>query len=61
MLDDYLHIVDTARWLANDNLNVVHNMMQINEKMNSFMDIIHTQPQTGSYSLQPCIVMQVQT
>ncbi|MDR4171260.1 Gfo/Idh/MocA family protein [Bacillus nitratireducens] len=32
MLDDYLHIVDTARWLANDDLNVVHNMMQINEK-----------------------------
>lgn len=32
MLDDYLHIVDTARWLANDELNVVHNMMQINEK-----------------------------
>ncbi len=22
MLDDYLHIVDTARWLANDDLNV---------------------------------------
>lgn len=32
MLDDYLHIVDTARWLANDDLNIVHNMMQINEK-----------------------------
>ncbi len=32
MLDDYLHIVDTARWLANDELNVVHNMMQMNEK-----------------------------
>lgn len=32
MLDDYLHIVDTARWLANDDLNAVHNMMQINEK-----------------------------
>lgn len=32
MLDDYLHIVDTARWLANDDLNVVHNMMQMNEK-----------------------------
>ncbi|KFM99991.1 gfo/Idh/MocA family oxidoreductase [Bacillus clarus] len=32
MLDDYLHIVDTARWLANGDLNVVHNMMQVNDE-----------------------------
>lgn len=32
MLDDYLHIVDTARWLADGELRIVHDMMQINEK-----------------------------
>ncbi|MDR4369576.1 gfo/Idh/MocA family oxidoreductase, partial [Bacillus cereus] len=41
MLDDYLHRVDTARWFANDDLNVVHNMMQINEK-NELLYVHHT-------------------
>ncbi|EEM15118.1 oxidoreductase, Gfo/Idh/MocA [Bacillus pseudomycoides DSM 12442] len=36
MLDDYLHIVDTARWLADDDLRVVHNMIQTNEKNELF-------------------------
>ncbi len=60
MLDDYLHIVDTARWLANDDLNVVHNMMQINEKMNFFTAIIHIQQQTDYYFQQRCTAMLVQ-
>lgn len=28
MLDDYLHVVDTVRWLANDDLNIVHGTVQ---------------------------------
>ena len=60
MLDDYLHIVDTARWLANDDLNVVHNMMQINEK-NELLYGHHTYTtQVDYYFLLQCIAMPVQ-
>ena len=34
MLDDYLHLVDTARWLANGDLNVIDSTMNINTERN---------------------------
>lgn len=32
MLDDYLHLVDTARWLANGDLNVIDSTLHVNNE-----------------------------
>ncbi|MGE7608202.1 Gfo/Idh/MocA family protein [Peribacillus frigoritolerans] len=32
MLDDYLHVVDTVRWLANGDLNVLHGTVNISSE-----------------------------
>lgn len=32
MLDDYLHLIDTARWFANDDLNVIDSTMNVNDE-----------------------------
>ena len=55
-----IYIVDTARWLANDDLNVVHNMMQINEKNELLYGHHHIQLQVDYYFLLQCIAMPVQ-
>lgn len=34
MLDDYLHLVDTVRWLADGDLKVIHSTMNINNENN---------------------------
>ncbi len=34
MLDDYLHLVDTARWLATGDLNVIDSTMNVNNEKN---------------------------
>ncbi|MEH6939976.1 Gfo/Idh/MocA family oxidoreductase [Bacillus sp. JJ664] len=34
MLDDYLHLVDTARWLANGDMNVIDSTMNVNNEKN---------------------------
>ncbi|MFD2044783.1 Gfo/Idh/MocA family protein [Ornithinibacillus salinisoli] len=32
MLDDYIHLVDTVRWLADGNIHVVHHQLKVNER-----------------------------
>lgn len=32
MLDDYIHLIDTVRWLANNDLNVVHGTINISSE-----------------------------
>lgn len=41
MLDDYLHVVDTVRWLANEDLHVVHGTVNTNTE-NHLMYAGHT-------------------
>lgn len=45
MLDDYIHVVDTVRWLAKDELNVLHGTLSITSE-NHLMYAGHTYQST---------------
>jgi len=50
MLDDYLHLVDTVRWLANGELSTVYGKLKINNE-NSLMYASHVYESSEGFTL----------
>ncbi|WP_054026622.1 Gfo/Idh/MocA family protein [Bacillus sp. FJAT-28004] len=50
MLDDYLHVVDTARWLADGNMGVMNGIVNVNEH-NQLLYAQHHYNTSGGFTL----------